>query len=425
MREPPVPRRTASLYSLPPDGSPRRRAPPRFPHADSPVVRRRHRRRSRRPDRRVRAAARDARASARGGGVRRRRRDLAHRELSRVPHGPGRSSLLLALRLGDGLVAVDAADRSRGRGGRRGAATGATGSDGRTSSCRRIGTPRPTPTACCSCGGGCRASTHRRRFFDYPIRLDLKTVLNLGIGRSIAAELSYVRAHAFPREPERNLEDFLINRFGRRALPRRSSSRTPRRCGACPAPASARPGARSGSRACRSSARCSTPCSARWAARRRTRRASLIERFLYPKLGPGQMWEEAARPRAGRRRDAGDEHAASTRRACTTAGVRRGGRAPTADGASRRYPATTSSRRCRCKDLVACIDPPPPAAVREVAARLPYRDFITVGPARAAHVDRRRHERAAARGCRPTTGSTSRSRTCRLGRLQIFNNWSP
>ena len=50
---------------------------------------------------------------------------------------------------------------------------------------------------------------------DHPIRLDVRTIVNLGVFRSVRAGLSYLAAQAFPRRPERNLEDFLVNRFGR------------------------------------------------------------------------------------------------------------------------------------------------------------------------------------------------------------------
>jgi protoporphyrinogen oxidase len=54
----------------------------------------------------------------------------------------------------------------------------------------------------------------RRKFFDYPVKLNLRTIANLGPWRFARAAASYGWATLFPRRPERNLEDFLINRFG-------------------------------------------------------------------------------------------------------------------------------------------------------------------------------------------------------------------
>jgi protoporphyrinogen oxidase len=77
------------------------------------------------------------------------------------------------------------------------------------------------------------------------------------------------------------------------------------------------------------------------------------------------------------------------------------------------------------KDLVAGIDPPAPENVRDIASRLPYRAFITVG----LLVNKMRSRGA------PTVGSNDKfppdnwiyvqEPDVRLGRLQIFNNWSP
>src|SRR5580698_5510192 len=53
-----------------------------------------------------------------------------------------------------------------------------------------------------------------RKFFAYPIQLSIDTVKKLGPGRTIAILISYVKARLFPRKPEKNLEDFFINRFG-------------------------------------------------------------------------------------------------------------------------------------------------------------------------------------------------------------------
>ena len=53
------------------------------------------------------------------------------------------------------------------------------------------------------------------RFFDYPLRLDLSTISKLGLLRFLKAGVSYAKAALAPRRPERSLEDFLINRFGR------------------------------------------------------------------------------------------------------------------------------------------------------------------------------------------------------------------
>ena len=55
---------------------------------------------------------------------------------------------------------------------------------------------------------------YMKKFFDYPINPNLKTVMNFGILRTVLCVLSYIKSCVVKRE-EKNLEDFMINRFGR------------------------------------------------------------------------------------------------------------------------------------------------------------------------------------------------------------------
>ncbi len=55
-----------------------------------------------------------------------------------------------------------------------------------------------------------------RKFFDYPISLSPTTVMGLGMGRTAVVGMSYLKAMAFPRREEKTLEDFMINRFGKK-----------------------------------------------------------------------------------------------------------------------------------------------------------------------------------------------------------------
>jgi len=55
-----------------------------------------------------------------------------------------------------------------------------------------------------------------RKFFSYPLSLSPETVWNLGLWRTARAGMSYLRSMLFPVRPEKTLEDFFINRFGRK-----------------------------------------------------------------------------------------------------------------------------------------------------------------------------------------------------------------
>ena len=263
---------------------------------------------------------------------------------------------------------------------------------------------------------------HRRRFFDYPIRLDVRTIVNLGVFRSIRAGLSLLAAKAFPRRPERNLEDFLINRFGRQLYETFFRSYTEKVWGVPCTGISAAWGAQriKGLSLWRALAHATSRAFGLMPSQAHT---SLIERFLYPKYGPGQLWEEVAR----RVRERGGEIA--VRRAVVRIALE-GGRVVAVDvrddasGRVDTLPCDYAISSMPVKDLVACLDPPPPVAVREIAARLPYRDFIVVGLV----------VRKTAIGAAPSPGRTAvppdtwmyiQEPDVRIGRLQVFNNWSP
>ena len=135
------------------------------------------------------------------------------------------------------------------------------------------------------------------KLFDYPLSLNLKTLRKLGLGATILIGFSFLRSRLAPIRPERSLRDFFINRFGRRLYNTFFRDYTEKVWG--------------------------VPCeliSAEWGAQRvkglsllgvvkhafgalfRRRgniaqkdvETSLIEQFLYPKYGPGQMWERVA-----------------------------------------------------------------------------------------------------------------------------------
>ena len=257
-----------------------------------------------------------------------------------------------------------------------------------------------------------------RRFFDYPIKLNLNTVVNLGPVRCVKAGVSYARAALLPRRVERTLEDFLVNRFGHELYRTFFQSYTEKVWGVPCREISAEWGAQrikglslttAVLNALRRSVAAAPPSV-------RETQTSLTEYFLYPRLGPGQLWEAVARrvQRGGgeiRRQSVVDRLHVSDGRV-TAVGVR-----DVATGAQSTINADYVISTMAVKDLVASFDPPPPADVARVAAALPYRDFITVG----VIVNRMRGSAPVL----PDNWIYIQEPDVRLGRLQIFNNWSP
>ena len=56
------------------------------------------------------------------------------------------------------------------------------------------------------------------KFFDYPVSLNLNTIINLGPIRLLKIASTYVYSRLFPIKQERSLEDFFVNRFGSRTI---------------------------------------------------------------------------------------------------------------------------------------------------------------------------------------------------------------
>jgi protoporphyrinogen oxidase len=261
-----------------------------------------------------------------------------------------------------------------------------------------------------------------RKFFDYPITLTRTTLENLGAVRTVKVGMSYLRSRVSQIAPERSLEDFLINRFGRELYLTFFKSYTEKVWG--------------------------TPCeaiSAEWGAQRikglslttavkhfvkKTLRGetkelaqkgtdtSLIERFLYPKFGPGQLWEHVAGLVVG----GGGEVRCGWKvdRVCCEGDRVVAIEAVNERGERELFEGDYFFSTMPMRDLVRAMDAPVPENVKEVSEGLEYRDFITVG----LLVDRLKVKEPDG-GLLKDTWIYVQEPDVQLGRLQIFNNWSP
>jgi protoporphyrinogen oxidase len=265
-----------------------------------------------------------------------------------------------------------------------------------------------------------------RRFFDYPISLSRDTLLKLGLWRTSKIGMSYVWSALFPIKHEETLEQFFINRFGSELYRTFFKSYTEKVWG--------------------------VPCdriSAEWGAQRikglsiwstllhalkklfkvgnsdigqKDMQTSLIEQFLYPKYGPGQMWDEVAcrvREKGGEIRtgysvgriitDGWRVKALEARNSAT-------GQIETFEG---NYFFSTAP----VKEIMRSFDVVPPDNVLEVSDGLIYRDFITVGLlVRSLLIN---DDTPQGKKLVSDNWIYIQEPDVLLGRLQIFNNWSP
>lgn len=265
-----------------------------------------------------------------------------------------------------------------------------------------------------------------RRFFDYPISLSKDTLRNLGLWRTFKIGVSYARTVLWKGRREATLEDFFINRFGRELYQTFFKSYTEKVWGVPCSEISAEWGAqrikglnitKTLQHALRRRGNARPPDISQ-----KSTETSLIERFLYPKFGPGQMWEETAR----RVKELGGEIRTGFKvdrlhtDGCRVTGV---DAVNTNTGERETLRGDFVLSTAPIKELLRSFDVSAPTNVLEVSDGLVYRDFITVG----LLVPKLRIQEQTPGGEKPITDNWIyiQESDVKLGRLQIFNNWSP
>jgi protoporphyrinogen oxidase len=204
------------------------------------------------------------------------------------------------------------------------------------------------------------------KFYSYPLK-PLDALRNLGLYESSFLIGSYFRWKVFPHKKEENFEEWVVNRFGRRLFRTFFKTYTEKVWGVS-----------------------TRELRADWAAQRikdlSLKRAvlggiikpqhgkikTLIERFQYPRRGPGQLWEAAAdliESRGGEVRLNAPVKALH-REGDTITGVE------TASGET--FTAANYVSTLPLTVLVKQLKPATPLAVREAALSLRYRDYLTV-----------------------------------------------
>lgn len=261
-----------------------------------------------------------------------------------------------------------------------------------------------------------------RKYFDYPIKLNARTMANLGALRLLRIGSSYCWAMLFPRRSEKSLEDFLVNRFGGELYRTFFKDYTEKVWGVSCDQISAEWGAQR-------IKGLSIVEALRHALRKfvggqsSSTKTSLIEHFLYPRLGPGQLWEMVA----DQVRAAGGEvrFGQQVTELCHKNGRVSSLKVQDSVGGSARIEADHVISTMPIKDLVRGMEPAAPSDVQEIAAALPYRDFITVGLLLRRMRGNTQANSENATNMPPDNWIYIQERDVRVGRLQVFNNWSP
>lgn len=258
-----------------------------------------------------------------------------------------------------------------------------------------------------------------KKLFNYPIRLNKETLRNLGFWRITRIGFSYIRAKLFPLRREKTLEDFFINRFGKELYQMFFKDYTEKVWGIPTSQISAEWGAQrvkglSLGKTIRHFLFSSKK--KKQGIEQKQTETSLIEKFLYPKFGPGQLWEIAAREITRRGGQIIMNQQVQTinnndhRIESITAIDKETGKPTT-------FPGDYFISSMPVKDLVKGMNNVP-AAIQQVANGLVYRDFIIVG------ILLKDLQLKNADGT-PILDNWLyiQEKNVKLGRVQVYNNW--
>lgn len=261
-----------------------------------------------------------------------------------------------------------------------------------------------------------------RKFFNYPITINWETIKSLGFFKIVRIGWAYFLIRLFPIKDITSLEDFFISRFGRELYKTFFRDYTEKVWG--------------------------VPCSqisAQWGAQRikglsvtktikhavraifiktksieqKNTETSLIDQFMYPKLGPGQMWETVANLIF----DQGGELILGARVDNFTIDenqVLSLGYTNLADNTAKTLTGSYYFSSMPVKHLIRAMRDQVPPKVKTVGDGLMYRDFITVGL-----LLNNLRIKSKTKQLISDNWIYIQENDVKLGRVQIFNNWSP
>ncbi len=261
---------------------------------------------------------------------------------------------------------------------------------------------------------------HDGNFFNYPIRVDYQTLKKLGTKKAFKILLTYIYSKTFPRK-ELSLEDFYINRFGKELYLTFFKSYTEKVCG----------------KSC-------SEISPEWGRLRiknisllkvirnylaritsinksHTVDSSLIEAFLYPKFGPGQLWQLVADEVS---RMGGEIHFGYevVKLDCSDNNISSITARNSSTGEEISFSGEVFISTIPIKQLFRCLNCQVPQRVMEIALGLEYRDFISIG----ILLPKRNTDGSLTKlGGLKDNWIYIQDARVQLGRIQVVNNWSP
>ena len=257
-----------------------------------------------------------------------------------------------------------------------------------------------------------------KKFFDYPVSIKFETFKNMGLIRTIKSGFSYLKTIFFKKK-EDSLENFYINRFGKQLYSMFFEKYTEKLWGRHP-----------------------KQISADWGAQRvkglsiiavikdvfskifninSKKETSLIEEYIYPKFGPGQLYEtmaEEIKKMGGKILLKHEVNYINLKKGKIKSIICNNGK----EDLTIKGDIFISSMPI--KDLINGMNDVP-EYVRNIANDLPYRDFVTIGLLVKKLNLENKTKIKTINNIVPDCWIYIQEPDVKIGRIQIFNNWSP
>ena len=258
-----------------------------------------------------------------------------------------------------------------------------------------------------------------KKFFDYPISMKLQTFKNMGLTRTFVAGCSYIKS-IFIKKKEDSLENFYINRFGKKLYSMFFEKYTEKLWGRHPSNISADWGAQR-VKGLSIMAVIKDMFKKIFHINNKKIETSLIEEFIYPKYGPGQLWETVAKEYEKMGGKILKKHSVikinKNKNKIDSVFCK-------VDNKEKEIKGDIFISSMPLKDLINGMNDIP-KKINNIAAGLPYRDFVTVGLLVNKLNLKNETDIKTIGNIVPDCWIYVQEPDVKLGRIQIFNNWSP
>ena len=257
------------------------------------------------------------------------------------------------------------------------------------------------------------------KFYDYPISLKPATFKNMGFANTMKCGFSYLGA-MIHKLPEDNLENFYINSFGRKLYSMFFEYYTENLWGRHPSRIDASWGAQR-TKGLSVGGILKDVFGKVFRVKNRKVNTSLIEQFKYPKLGPGELWEVTA--------EKVEDLGGTIIKEAEVIKIHKEDNRITSliyvkDGKECSMDGDVFISSMPLKDLVGGMNDVPEEPAK-IAAGLPYRDYMTLGVLVRKLALENKTDMRTVGNIVPDCWVYVQDRSVKMGRFQVYNNWSP